>query len=339
VGPIDFIWGIGLFVAALGVAVLAFTPVEFRFARVCFWLAAILILGAHFMWQWTSDQPLGMKVLAAVIVCGFVGGGLAAGLGWIKKKLETTSAGAQPDVLIFPPVYRYKFTWRASSNLEMIILPERPPSETSPLRTAIPIFQIKNIGSAIAKDVTVEWSMDGIDLTKAVENSARLKGFATRFNDKRFVVFNGEAPEEIIAEMLSREGSRGVFASPLANPPFNGYVMAYSGRESVNIPYLAPELNNTGYQETDLPIGVCQFLELFVVATMSDRPPVNSFSSLSVPIDVSIKWASPEGGKPVRYKIIADVMSTKGWAMVDGHVQNPTPDIETEIKFTVSQAH
>jgi len=56
--------------------VLAFTPAEFRFARGCFWLAAALILGGHFMWQWTTDQPLGMKVLAGAVVGAFVVGGL-----------------------------------------------------------------------------------------------------------------------------------------------------------------------------------------------------------------------------------------------------------------------
>jgi hypothetical protein len=184
------------------VAVLAFTPIEFRFARACFWLAAVLILGAHFMWQWTSDQPLGMKVLAAVIVCGFAGGGLAGGLGWIKQKREIIGAAAQPDILIFPPAYRYTFTWRASSNLEMVISPERPPSETSPLRTTIPVFQIKNIGNAIAKDVTVEWTINDIDLRKAVENAVRLRGFITRFIDKAFVVFNGEVPDSVITRVM-----------------------------------------------------------------------------------------------------------------------------------------
>jgi hypothetical protein len=111
--------------------------------------------------------------------------------------------------------------------------------------------------------------------------------------------------------------------------------MAYSSRGDTNVPYLAPELNNTGYQEIDLPVGVCQFLELYVVAVLPDGPPGQN---ISIPIDASIKWISPEGGKPIRYKIIADIMTTKGWAIVNGQVQNQTPDIESQIKFTVGKA-
>ena len=99
-GTIDILWAIGLFVAALGVAVLAFTPAELQFARWCFWGAAALIIVSQVMWQLSSDQPLGLKVVAAAVVGAFAFGGLAAGLGWINNKEKTNVAGPNLEASI-----------------------------------------------------------------------------------------------------------------------------------------------------------------------------------------------------------------------------------------------
>ena len=156
----------------------------------------------------------------------------------------------------------------------------------------------KNIGSAVAKDVTIEWAINNIDLHQIIESSTRLKGFVTKLTDNKFAVFSGAISEDRTAEFMRGLGFRGVIASP----PYSGYFMAYSARENSNIPYLAPEINNTGYQEADMPIGVCQFLELYVVATLPPEGPPGT-STISVPIDASVRWKSPEGGNLYAFEL------------------------------------
>jgi hypothetical protein len=305
---------------------------DFQAARRGFWAAAVsfvligLVLGLMTTW------PLPVRIIVGALFAAAAIGSLIWILDYLKvrESLGIVSVSNQPDVLILPPIYPYKFSWQASSNLEMVISPERPPTETSPLRTAIPIFRIKNIGSVVAKDVTVEWTIGDIDIKKAVENSARLREFVTRFTDKKFAIFNAALPENVIADVMTGPGIRGV----IARPPYSGYFMVYSSHEHSTIPYLAPEINNTGYQESDMPVEICQFLELYIVATILDGPPLPA--TVSVPIAATVKWKSPDGGEPAYFRIIAAAMNITGWALVGNQVQNQTKDIEAQIRFTVS---
>ena len=99
--------------AAVGVAMLALTRAELTFARWCFWLATVLITVSHVMWQWTADQPYGLKIATGVIVGAFLFGGLAAGIGWIQQKeaatQQPTTTVTQPPTAAPPNISFQKF--------------------------------------------------------------------------------------------------------------------------------------------------------------------------------------------------------------------------------------
>ena len=197
----------GGFYFALGVAIiLALLPFLTPVPKVVAWagtLAGLAIMLAEFL-------PGEYRPTLAAVALFVIGVMALAGSGYLYFHKEKVASGhgapSQPDILLLPPTYRYRFAWHASSNMEMVISPERPATEMSPLRTAIPVFHIKNIGNAIAKDVTIEWTINGLDLRKTFEDSARLKGLTAKLTGSKFLVFNRDVPEAEITNLMTGQG-------------------------------------------------------------------------------------------------------------------------------------
>jgi hypothetical protein len=86
----DMDWGTisGVVSALLGVGLTmaANTPNEFRFIRTCFWASAVLISGFHLFSQWSSGQPLWLKVASASLVAAVTFGTLTVALDWANRK-------------------------------------------------------------------------------------------------------------------------------------------------------------------------------------------------------------------------------------------------------------
>jgi len=304
---------------------------DFRAARRGFWATAVsfaaigLVLGIMTTW------PLPARIIVCAAFLAVAGGGLIWILDYlrIREALGIEAPVSQPDIILLPPVHTYKLTWNASSNLEITLLPERRPEETDSLKTGVPIFRVKNLGSGVAKDVTVEWEAKNIDLNSAIEKSERLKSFVIKLNQTNFGIFSAEPDGAQLAQLMSITG-RGVVAAE----KYKGYAGAYSQNQTTELPYLAPEINNTSYQEAILPLPVAHLLEVYIVATMPEGSPY--YSRIPVPILATIRWKSPEGGKPSRFRIDATAISTKSFALIDSKPINQTPDIQAEVQFTVT---
>src|SRR6185437_7280602 len=288
-----------LFVAAfLGAGAYAVLSIaDFRAARRGFWATATSFAAIGLVLGLMTTWPLPVRIIIAAAF-----GAVAIGsLTWVLDYLRTweglgISEANQPDIIMLSPTHTYKVGWNATSNLEITFLPARRDDETEPLKTMAPIFQIKNIGSALAKSVTIDWDATAIDIRGAVHDSDRLKGFSVKFTDTHFGIFSGNADDpKAIDEM---NGFRGITSTPT----FKGYYSVYSQLATTRIPYMAPEINNTAYQDAILPPQIIEVLGLYVVAAIVDRPPSSPWVALP-PLFATIRWQNPENGKPLRYRI------------------------------------
>jgi hypothetical protein len=244
--------------AAAGGVVITFKTPRYAAARAAFCIAALCVFLAGVTWAVSAEHS---SMFAKYSIAAVTAAIAAIGLVWIlthlqeeKQSADTTQIAA-PDIILLSPIHTYKVTWNATSNLEIISLPIRRADETEPLKTTVPTFQIKNIGSVAAKSVTIDWDATTIDARGAVRDSDRLKGFSVKFTDTHFGIFSGNADDpKAIAEM---NGLRGITVTPT----FKGYYAVYSQSATTRIPYMAPEINNTAYQDAALPLQITELLE------------------------------------------------------------------------------
>lgn len=101
-------WGLSLTVLgiliAVGIGVLALTPVDFAIARGCTWASAALLAGTFFMWQ-LRDQP---TILARIIVGTVIGVtifvGIPEALRWIRSR-EPAASMQSTNALVSPQAH------------------------------------------------------------------------------------------------------------------------------------------------------------------------------------------------------------------------------------------
>jgi hypothetical protein len=247
---------------------------------------------------------------------------------WLKRLLWPEAA--QPDIILLQPTHTYRLTWNASSNLEIVILPSRRPEEAEPLKTGLPVFPIKNLGSEVAKSVSIEWDAKDIDFRTAIHNSDRLKPFTVKLSSTTFGIYSG-APDPSKVEDAMNIANRGI----ISGSGYGGYFGSYSQDMTTQLPYMAREINNTSYQEAILPLQITHVLELFIVATMPEAEPSSTRLPMP-PIFATVRWQKPENGKPLRYRIDAAVLNLKPWASINHKVVSTGPDIEADVQFTVT---
>lgn len=328
-----FIFTIILFIVAfVGAGAYAVVGIaDFRSARLGFLATAAIFAGLGVALGIMTTWPLPVRISISAFFAALAFGSLIWVLDYLKvrERLGVETTASQPDIILLPPTHTYKVTWNASSNLEISIAPIRRPEETEPLKTAVPAFQIKNIGSATAKSITIDWDARSIDLIAAVHNSERLKNFSVKFTDTHYGIFSGAIDDAKAKD--SMKGLRGV----TVGPEYKGYQSVYSQTGAAQPPYMAPEINNTAYQDAVLPMQITGVLELFIVATIVDYQPLASKVPLP-PIFATVRWGSPENGKPARYRIDSVVINSKSWAIVDHNPVNSAADVDAIVEFTVT---
>jgi hypothetical protein len=323
-----------LFIAAfLGSGAYAVLSIaDFRAARRGFWATATSFAAIGVVLGLMTTWPLPARITIAAVFAAVAFGSLTWVLDYlrVRERLGIEATANQPDIILLPPTHTYKLTWSASSNLEMVILPSRRPEETEPLRTGLPTLQIKNIGSGIAKSVTIEWDAQSIDLKAVLHNSERLEKFTIKLSDTNFGIFSG-VPDDSKVTGLMNTTDRGV----TAGPNYKGYLGSYSQNVTTQFPYMAPEINNTSYQDAVLPLQIAHVLELYIVATMPEGQP-NHYRFSLPPIFATVRWESPQNGKPSRYRIDVTAINLKPWATVNQKPVALSPDIEADVQFTVT---
>jgi hypothetical protein len=320
-------------VAFLGAGAYAVLSIaDFRAARRGFWATAVSFAAIGLVLGLMTTWPLPVRITVAAAFGAVAIGSLTWVLDYLKTRegLGNSEATNQPDIILLPPVHAYKVSWNATSNMEMTILPVRRADETESLKTAAPIFQIKNIGTVLAKSITIDWDTKAINVKAAANDSERLKNFSVKFTDTHFGIFSkGTADSKAIEVMI---GLRGISSNP------KGYWGVYSQLMTTKIPYMAPEINNTAYQDAALPPQVTELLSLYVVATIVDRPRSAPSWAALPPLFATIRWQSPENGKPVRYEINSRVLNLKSRAIINNMVVGENANVEAELEFTVSPA-
>lgn len=233
-----------------------------------------------------------------------------------------------PDIVLLSPVYDFRLAWRAPTNNEVIMLPERGADKT-PLRTGVPIFRIKNIGNNVARRIRIEWNIDPTLLKKTVERSPRLQKYVVRITDHNFGIFEGALDEDFIENSMNMIGIRGKFNRLGVS---SGYVANYAAHASTEIPYLAPEINNEKYQEAEMPFEIEQLLQLLFIASLpSDFTPTRT----AISVFVSIHWTNGDTERRANYRIDAKALNISDTAPA-GTAMPPTPEVLAIVKFEVA---
>lgn len=81
----------------------------------------------------------------------------------------------KPQIIILSPSINYDFRWIPLESLQIIVRPEERATQK---QTRLPIFHLKNIGSAPAQSITLEWSIsDSQDVFNTILRSEILKPY------------------------------------------------------------------------------------------------------------------------------------------------------------------
>lgn len=312
---------IGLLLAAIGVLVFLF---DVRFER-----GEIESGERRLGWLFHAKRLSRRKMIALIgmLICG-VGFLIFTSIYFLSS--STLTRRTAPDILLVSPVYEYSLVWNADTNVEIIMLPNRGPTETAPLKTGLPLFRIKNIGKAVATQLQIEWEAQHIDLNKTVDTSARLNGYDVRLSETQFAVFRG-MPDDRMLNQAKKIEVRGVISGQSAQ----GYACGYAEKATSSLPYLAPVIDNTTYLEIPLPYQIANLVGVYIVAAMPYQPPAGWQKFLS--IIATIKWIGEGPEQQFRYRIDVEALDIGGWATVGG-IPQLSPGIKAEVRFIASPA-
>jgi hypothetical protein len=186
---------------------------------------------------------------------------------------------SQPDLVILPPKHRYSLHWDPPASFQIVTFPEYLPGEIAQADTRLPVLSIKNLGSAVAHEVTVQWEDKIFGLETMVEKSPRFSNYKTNFSKGEFTV-----------------GNEGASWSVRSGP------LAFS-----QIPYLAPEIDNKSSVDLPIPYEIYSRAEIYFAAVLRDEIGATATAEFYV----LVSWKRPEGGVPQGFRVRATALSTK----------------------------
>ncbi len=265
--------------------------------------------------------PILVMALGAIIFCG--------GAAWYFWSPRLQPSFATPDIVLLAPVYDFKLVWRAPTNNEIIMLPERG-ADNSPLKTGVPVFRIKNIGTDVARSVHIEWDIDPNLFKTSIQKSVRLRKYRIEINNRNLGIFEGSLDDKFIENAMNTTGLRGKFVKIGVG---SGYVGAYATRAAVDIPYLAPEINNDKYQEIEMPFAFTELLEFILISSL---PIEMSMNKTVIPISVAINWISGDVARSAYYKVDAEAFNISDTTPA-GTAMPPSPEALALVSFKVFQ--
>src|SRR3546814_6848605 len=76
-----------------------------------------------------------------------------------SSDLSTVTNTLQPDVLLLEPQHLYTLTWDPPNTLQIVTRPKLRDGEDLPEGTRLPVFRLKNLGDAVAQDLTIKWQV------------------------------------------------------------------------------------------------------------------------------------------------------------------------------------
>lgn len=93
----------------------------------------------------------------------------------VREMKKSREQSAKPYLVILKPADSYEFRWIPIENIEINIKPISTNSDQ--IKYERPIFGLKNIGNGPAKNITIEWHIQGEKIETIVLNSELLQRF------------------------------------------------------------------------------------------------------------------------------------------------------------------
>lgn len=188
---------------------------------------------------------------------------------------------ASPDIVMLAPKRRYSVVWDPDRNFQIITTPEESALHPPQTLTRLPIFLIKNIGSAVAQDVVVTWTAEAPDFESVVRRSDMFRDYRLDFAGGRFTI-------------SSVDNKR-------------SWACAYNSTGVSKLPFLAQSIDNTTFVDLEMPFQVYAFIEVFLAANM----PVALENAIATTLRVQIAWALPEKNDGQAFKVKAIATSRR----------------------------
>ena len=202
-------------------------------------------------------------------------------------------------------------------------------ADNTPLKTCDPIFRVKNIGSYVARDIQIKWSVDPQLLRRAIEASPRLHKYIVRLREHRLGLFEGNISEATIDNVMNSGGARGKVMGGNAG---SGYFGNYAASATTDIPYLAPEINNDRYQDAEMPFEISDFLQFVFIASLPENL---TTSKTAIPVRASITWTDGKRQMRTGYSIRAEAFNISDQAPA-GTPMPPPAEVLALVDFQIT---
>ena len=283
---------------------------------------ALLTAIAFAVWSYISKLPapvialIGLGAFAATLIAARLGVSLYR-MSTSRHRDDATSTAARSgaaDIFLLAPKRKYALLWDPDRNLQMITTPCDAPFLAPQTSTRLPLFLIKNIGDAVAQNVTVKWTIDTSSLDDVVRRSAIFRDHILNFAGGMFGI-------------SSADGSR-------------SWSCAYSSTGVTKLPFLAQSIDNTTFEELAIPFQVYASIEMFLAASM----PTQLGTGVATTFQAHVEWSNSQQTVSRTFDIRATAYSMRpmgsGTVMIpdaeSGKMRIP-PRLMGEISFNVER--
>jgi hypothetical protein len=101
-GMVEILWtAVGIIVPVLvgwGASMMGLNPPEFKVARWCFWLSALILAAMTTYWLTTTDQPIAIRIVVGVLVGALIFVGLPETLRWVTAREMAAQPKDKPEL-------------------------------------------------------------------------------------------------------------------------------------------------------------------------------------------------------------------------------------------------
>jgi hypothetical protein len=181
----------------------------------------------------------------------------------VWKLHRERDAKKKPDIVLLEPRHHYSLIWDAPRSLQIITEPKLANGEGRPLGTRRPVFRLKNIGDASARNIRLSWTIDQhFSLETIVKNSRRMvkHNYVVKSNSAHSTRGDDNSIVRIVATQKTSGESK--------------------------LPYLVPQLDQESSVPIEIPSELYEAVEIYFAAVLpDDRPYQNAELTCTVRID------------------------------------------------------
>lgn len=231
-----------------------------------------------------------------------------------SNRSRTVSDIDLPDILLLPPKRSYTLVWDPPNSMQIVLWPDPTYNEPDQTSGLFPAFHIKNLGNAVAHEITIDWDIENQDFNSTVTQSPLVQEFFGVIASNYFTVWS-QADQRSACMWSERFGHRG----------------------SNKITYLAPSIDNISSLEILLPHDLSSWIDIYFAAKLAAVPMLGG-ETLSMTAKIS--WLRP-AAKPVFFKILVKAVSIRSpnalVKMAESDQYRPEPRIKSRVTFAVER--